>query len=136
QKIADCLKSLDEMITAQGRKVKTLKAHKKGLMRQLFPREGETFPRLRFPEFRAGPVWELKKLGALLQETSRPIELDDEKEYSLVTVKRRYGGVVSREVLRGKSIKVKSQFVVKAKDFLISKRQIVHDACGLVAREL
>ena len=28
------------------------KAHKKGLMQQLFPREGETLPRLRFPEFR------------------------------------------------------------------------------------
>ncbi len=43
QKIADCLTSLDEVIAAQGRKVETLKAHKKGLMQQLFPREGENY---------------------------------------------------------------------------------------------
>jgi type I restriction enzyme S subunit len=50
QKIADCLCSLDELIAAQGRMVEALKTHKKGLMQQLLPREGETQPRLRFPE--------------------------------------------------------------------------------------
>lgn len=66
QKIADCLTSLDEVIAAQGRKVEALKAHKRGLMQQLFPREGETRPRLRFPEFRNAPEWEEKKLSALV----------------------------------------------------------------------
>jgi type I restriction enzyme, S subunit len=51
QKIADCLDSADALIAAQGRKVEALRAHKKGLMQQLFPQEGETQPRLRFPEF-------------------------------------------------------------------------------------
>ena len=37
QKIADCLSSLDELITAQALKVEALKTHKKGLMQQLFP---------------------------------------------------------------------------------------------------
>lgn len=63
QKIADCLTSLDEVIAAQARKVKALKSHKRGLMQQLFPREGETRPRLRFPEFRDAPDWELHRLG-------------------------------------------------------------------------
>ena len=57
QKIADCLSSLDELIAAQARKVDALKTHKKGLMQQLFPREGETQPRLRFPEFRDAEAW-------------------------------------------------------------------------------
>jgi type I restriction enzyme S subunit len=57
QKIADCLSSLDELIAAQGRKVEALKTHKKGLMQQLFPREDETQPRLRFPEFQSGGEW-------------------------------------------------------------------------------
>jgi type I restriction enzyme S subunit len=57
QKIADCLGSLDELIAAQGRKVEALKTHKTGLMQQLFPREGETQPRLRFPEFQSGGEW-------------------------------------------------------------------------------
>jgi type I restriction enzyme S subunit len=64
-KIADCLTSLDEVIAAQRRKVEALKAHKKGLMQQLFPREGGTVPRLRFPEFRDKPEWEEKKAGTL-----------------------------------------------------------------------
>jgi restriction endonuclease S subunit len=37
QKIANCLSSLDEVITAQGDKIVSLKDHKKGLMQQLFP---------------------------------------------------------------------------------------------------
>lgn len=48
QKIADCLTSVDELITSQTQKLNALKAHKKGLMQQLFPAEGETVPRLRF----------------------------------------------------------------------------------------
>jgi len=34
-------------------------------MQQLFPREGETTPRLRFPEFRDAGPWEVKRLGDL-----------------------------------------------------------------------
>lgn len=37
QKIADCLSSIDELITAQTQRLATLKAHKNGLMQQLFP---------------------------------------------------------------------------------------------------
>jgi type I restriction enzyme, S subunit len=65
QKIAVCLTSLDKVIAAQGRKVEALKTHKRGLMQQLFPREGETVPRLRFPEFRDGPEWTIVRLGAV-----------------------------------------------------------------------
>jgi len=67
QKIAECLSSLDELIAAQARKVDALKTHKKGLMQQLFPREGETQPRLRFPEFRDAPTWEVKPLGRVAE---------------------------------------------------------------------
>ena len=67
QKIADCLTSLDEVIAAQGRKVEALEAHKKGLMQQLFPRapEGETLPRLRFPEFRDAGEWDVHPLSKI-----------------------------------------------------------------------
>ena len=63
QKIAECLSSVDELIAAQARKLDALKTHKKGLMQQLFPREGETQPRLRFPEFQNAGEWEEKRLG-------------------------------------------------------------------------
>ena len=64
QKIADCLSTLDELIAAQGRKVKALKTYKRGLMQQLFPREGE--PRLRFPEFQNTGEWEPATVGGLV----------------------------------------------------------------------
>lgn len=63
QKITECLSTLDELIGAESQKLDALKAHKKGLMQQLFPREGETFPQLRFPEFHNAPEWEEKQIG-------------------------------------------------------------------------
>lgn len=65
QKIADSLSSLDDLIAAETQKLDTLKTHKKGLMQQLFPCEGETVPRLRFLEFREAAEWEEKALGQL-----------------------------------------------------------------------
>ena len=64
-KIANCLTSLDDLIAAHSHKLDALKAHKKGLLQQLFPREGETLPRLRFPEFHDAPDWEETKAGTL-----------------------------------------------------------------------
>ncbi len=66
RKIADCLTALDEIITKQSQKLNTLKAHKKGLMQNLFPANNKTTPKLRFPEFKG--KWQntkLKKIGHL-----------------------------------------------------------------------
>ena len=65
QKIADCLASVDELITAQALKLDALKTHKKGLMQQLFPAEGETVPKRRFPEFLDKGEWSLEKFGEI-----------------------------------------------------------------------
>ncbi|MGA8806976.1 MAG: restriction endonuclease subunit S [Thermoanaerobaculia bacterium] len=65
-KIADCLSSMDELIVAHGRKLEALRTHKKGLMRQMFPRKGESLPHFRFPEFRDAPEWEEKKLATVI----------------------------------------------------------------------
>jgi len=65
QKIANCLSSIDDLITAHTQKHTALKDHKKGLMQQLFPAEGETIPKLRFPEFRDAGAWEIKSMEKL-----------------------------------------------------------------------
>jgi type I restriction enzyme S subunit len=67
QKIASCLSSLDELITAHNQKLKLLKDHKKGLMQNLFPREGEKVPKYRFPEFVNDGEWEKNTLSNLGQ---------------------------------------------------------------------
>jgi len=64
QKIADCLSSISDRITLEAQKLDTLKVHKKGLMQKLFPAEGETLPKLRFPEF--GESWKKSTLDRLI----------------------------------------------------------------------
>lgn len=81
QKIADCLSSLDELIAAQARKVDALKTHKKGLMQQIFPREGETQPCLRFPEFRDVGVWVPTELGRIASFSSGGTPSKENAEY-------------------------------------------------------
>ena len=86
QKIADCLSSLDEVIDLEAQKLEALKAHKKGLMQQLFPREGETAPHLRFPEFHDAEEWEVKRLGEVCSTFTGGTPSSSRKEY--------YGGSI------------------------------------------
>jgi type I restriction enzyme S subunit len=65
QKIASCLSSLDEVIAGERQKLALLQQHKKGLLQQLFPQEGETVPTLRFKEFEDSGEWEVKELSEL-----------------------------------------------------------------------
>ena len=73
KKIADCLGSLDDLIAAEGRKLEALRQHKQGLMQQLFPRRGDTVPRLRFPEFEDAPEWESRVLGLMTSKVGSGI---------------------------------------------------------------
>ncbi|MGI9256550.1 MAG: restriction endonuclease subunit S, partial [Salinispira sp.] len=63
QKIAHCLSSIDTVIELEGQKLNALRDHKKGLLQNLFPAEGKTLPKFRFPEFRDEPEWEEVLLG-------------------------------------------------------------------------
>ncbi|MDY0150022.1 MAG: restriction endonuclease subunit S [Kiritimatiellia bacterium] len=82
-KIATCLSSLDDLIGAEGRKLDALKAHKKGLMQQLFPREDESVPRLRFPEFRDAGEWNktpTREIADVLQGYGFPERFQGKRE--------------------------------------------------------
>src|SRR5205823_2627698 len=80
RKIAACLGSLDDWIGAEAAKLEALRSHKKGLMQRLFPRPGESRPRLRFPEFRDAGVWEEKTLDdiAAISSGSTPLRANAE----------------------------------------------------------
>lgn len=80
--------------------------------------------------------WASKKIGQWLKLAERSIILQDEEEYQLVTIRRGFGGVDSRGSFLGKNVLVKNYFIVKTGDFIISKRQIAHGACGIVLPEL
>ncbi|WP_416438227.1 restriction endonuclease subunit S [Phnomibacter sp. MR] len=62
QKIASCLSSLDEVITAHSQQLALLKEHKKGLLQNLFPQGDEKVPKLRFKEFEKDGEWKFPKL--------------------------------------------------------------------------
>ena len=80
--------------------------------------------------------WIETAFGEVLQIVERKAQVDDETEYQLVTARRNRGGIVPRARLFGRDILTKTQFFIKAGDFLISKRQIIHGACGVVPPEL
>lgn len=63
KKIADCLASINDVISIQSKKIQALKDHKKGLIYQLFPNDKEAIPRLRFKEFKTDGKW--KKINLL-----------------------------------------------------------------------
>ena len=94
QKIADCLSSVDALISAQADKVDALKTHKKGLMQRLFPREGETVPRMRFADFQDEDDWKEYTIeevagfrrGSFPQPYGLPEWYDDENGFPFVQV--------------------------------------------------
>lgn len=75
QKIAEFLDITDELLASQARKVVALKTHKKGLMQQLFPSEGETQPRLRFPKFKKEGDWVERTVAETILTITPPKKL-------------------------------------------------------------
>lgn len=93
QKIASCLSSLDEVIAGERQRLELLNAHKKGLLQNLFPREGETVPKLRFPEFQGSGEWVEKKLGEICRmQAGKFISATEIKEINSGDLFPCYGG--------------------------------------------
>jgi type I restriction enzyme S subunit len=90
QKIASCLSSLDEVITAERQKLGLLKEHKKGLLQNLFPQKGKTIPKFRFKEFVDSGDWEERMLTQVADyENGKAHEqdIDDTGQYIVVNSK-------------------------------------------------
>ncbi|MBI2515409.1 MAG: restriction endonuclease subunit S [Opitutae bacterium] len=125
QKIAECLSTLDELIGAESQKLDALKAHKKGLMQQLFPREGETIPRLRFPEFHSAPEWEEKTLGEIVEVASGQIDPKEQPycdfpQIGSENIESDSGKVVNVKSAREKGV-ISGNYVFDGNDVLYSK---------------
>ncbi|EEG9006402.1 restriction endonuclease subunit S [Escherichia coli] len=94
KKIADCLSSLDDLLTAEVQKLNVLKEYKKGLLQQLFPREGETLPKIRFPNFQSTTEWKICPLSDFIEEYREKSTYQDEYE---VLTSARNGLIRQRE---------------------------------------
>jgi type I restriction enzyme S subunit len=80
----------------------------------------------------AGTNWREVKLGSILRYLDERVEMDDEKEYLTITVKRRHGGLEIREKLFGHQIATKKQFRLVPGAFIISRVQCWHQAYAIV----
>ena len=113
--IAECLEAIDQMISAQNQKVESLKAHKKGLMQQLFPQPGATTPALRFPGF-AGD-WEVKKLGEIADVNPKSDKLPNKFVYiDLESVES--GNLLKKNIIEVKNAPSRAQRLLKKGDIL------------------
>lgn len=146
QKIASILTAVDDKLDVIARQIAATQTLKQGLMQTLFTRgvgtqdaTGRWVPHTKFKDSDVGTIpssWTVSTIGQSLSVVERPVKMADDLPYRRVTVKRRNGGVELRDELLGADIKVKSQFRLDAGDFLISERQIVHGACGIVPSHL
>lgn len=136
QKIVEILSSVDAAIEKTEQVIAKTEEVKKGLMQQLLTK-GIGHTNFKQTEIGEIPIdWKVCMIKDVVREVSRPIKMIDTEYYSTITCKRRNGGIVLRDKQRGEDIKVKSQYLIKDNDFVISKRQIVHGACGVVPVEL
>ena len=74
-------------------------------------------------------------IGDFLKRIKRPIDLDDNQDYNLVTIKMNHKGVVLRGKKKGCDIKSK-MFEVKEGDFILSGIDARNGAFGIVGKEL
>lgn len=79
--------------------------------------------------------WRSCRIGDLLQAVSRHVTLKDDKQYRLVSIRRRSGGLFDREVRYGRDIGYTKLMTIQAGDFLIARRQVLHGAMAMVSLE-
>ncbi|MDX9847676.1 MAG: restriction endonuclease subunit S [Tenuifilaceae bacterium] len=119
QKIASCLSSLDEVITAHSQKLELLKDHKKGLMQNLFPQEGEKVPKYRFKEFEKDGEWVEESLEYLTVKIGDGIHTTPKYEPS-----GEYYFVNGNNLIDGKIVVDEKTKRVSSEEFEIHKKDL------------
>jgi type I restriction enzyme S subunit len=117
----DALETLDALITAKDRR-------KRALMQQLLT------GRQRFPAF-GKRAWTKVRMSQVLERVFRPIEWSADMPLSLISIRRRCGGLFRRPDLLGSEYKTQDLHDLRAGDFLVSKRQVAHGAWAMVTPE-
>ena len=87
----------------------------------------------RFKEFR-GEGWRTVRIGSLLEECDRYVAWSNDVAYRFASIRRRSGGLFDRGTFHGREVKTKVLKLLKAGDFVISKRQVVHGAWAMVTK--
>lgn len=126
--VANILSTWDQAITKAERLLENGLKRKRGLAHDLL------LGRTRFKQFKA--PWQQVAFRAALKEVKRRVAWDDEKNYPLISVRRRSEGAFHRETLKGSEILTKKLNYAYEGEFLISKMQVVHGAMAVVPEAL
>jgi type I restriction enzyme, S subunit len=141
QKIASILSNVDALINQTQKEIEHTQRLKKGLLQKLLTRGightefkkvnlGKPFLTVKIPK-----AWTVEPFKKILSVQQNSIDLIDSQKYVRITVKRRHDGIVLRDEVYGKQILTENQFRINAGEFIISRRQIIHNACGLVPKQ-
>ena len=77
EKISALINNINTIITLHQRKLEHLNLKKKALLQNLFPKNGERYPELRFPGFT--DAWEQRKLGDFTNQINTFVNPEDAK---------------------------------------------------------
>lgn len=141
KKIASIFLLLDSIIGKTKKVIEANKKLKKGLIQNLlttgirhskFKTENLGTPSLNVT---IPAEWGTEQIGKIFKTIENPITLEDSKKYTRLTVKRNNVGIVFRDRVFGKEILVTKQHSVRAGDFIISNKQIIHRACGVIPKD-
>ena len=78
EQIGNFFKQIDDTIALHQRKLDKLKQLKQGYLQQMFPKSGESVPKIRFANFEG--VWEQRRLGDLTRIKTGSSDLQDAVE--------------------------------------------------------
>ncbi|SMB80084.1 type I restriction enzyme, S subunit [Pasteurella testudinis DSM 23072] len=119
--IGNFFKQLDEAIASHQRKYERMKELKQSMLQKMFPRDGEAFPELRFPNFT--DAWEQRKLN---QISSKVTQKNTDGVYIETFTNSAEFGIVSQRDFFDKDISNSSNlngyYVVKHNDFVYNPR--------------
>ena len=79
--------------------------------------------------------WRQVRVGDFLHRVKNPVQLADDKDYKLVTVRMHHNGVVLRELKKGKLIG-SNMYRIKSGQFILSGIDARHGAFGVIPEEL
>ena len=120
-KVGRYFRTLDHLITLHQRKLDHVKDLKKSMLQKMFPKNGQLYPEVRFPEFT--DAWEQRKLGEISDKVTKKNQ--DVVVDEVFTNSAEYG-IISQRDFFDKDIanteNIDGYYVVEPNDFVYNPR--------------
>ena len=132
KRIANILSAQDKVIECYEKKIEQLKRMKKYYLQNMFPKHGESVPKIRFKGFT--DPWEQRKLSDLIEENLKPIPKPD-KEYVRLGIRSHAKGTFHEVVAKGAGLDVDTMYVVEADNLIVNITFAWEEAWAITSEE-